>query len=229
MILGQPIGIYIIAGIFMLLGFLVQGRLKSKFKKYSKSTLGNGLSGREIAEKMLIDNNIHDVKVVSVPGMLSDHYNPLKKTVNLSEGVYNQRSTAAAAVAAHECGHALQHAQQYSFLQLRSALVPAVKIGTSLGQWVILAGLIMMQFPQILLVGILMFAATTLFSLITLPVEFDASRRALVWLEASRTTNAREQEEAKDALKWAAMTYVVAALASIATLAYYVLIYMNRR
>lgn len=229
MFLGQPIGIYIIAGIFMLLGFLVQGRLKSKFKKYSKSALGNGLSGREIAEKMLSDNNIHDVKVVSVPGMLSDHYNPLKKTVNLSEGVYNQRSTAAAAVAAHECGHALQHAQQYSFLQLRSALVPAVKIGTSLGQWVILAGLFMMQFPQILLIGILMFAATTLFSLITLPVEFDASRRALVWLEASRTTTEREQAEAKDALKWAAMTYVVAALASIATLAYYILIYMNRR
>ncbi|NNF01238.1 MAG: zinc metallopeptidase [Bacteroidia bacterium] len=226
---GQPIGIYIIAGIFMLVGFLVQARLKSKFKKYSKSAMGNGLSGREIAEKMLRDNNIHDVKVVSVAGMLTDHYNPLKKTVNLSEGVYNQRSTAAAAVAAHECGHAVQHATQYSFLQLRSALVPAVKIGTNLGQWVILAGLVLMQFPQILLIGILLFAATTLFSVITLPVEFDASRRALVWLEASRMTNEREHDEAKDALKWAAMTYVVAALSSIATLAYYILIYTSRR
>lgn len=227
------IGYYAIAGIMMLVGMLVSGRLKSKFNQYAKVGMANGLSGKEIAEKMLRDNNIHDVKVVSVPGFLSDHYNPQNKTVNLSPDVFEGRSVSAAAVAAHECGHAVQHATQYSMLQLRSKMVPAVQIGTNLGQWVIFAGLGMMGFGRgnntILLVGILLFAVTTVFSLITLPVEFDASNRAKAWLRNSGTAGSSELEGVDDALTWAARTYVVAAIGSLATLFYYIMIFLGRR
>ena len=220
----------ILAGAIMLVSWLVGNRLKSKFEKYSKIQLQNGMSGAEIAEKMLADNGIRDVKVISTPGQLTDHYNPLDKTVNLSEAVYNQRNAAAAAVAAHECGHAVQHSVGYQWLTMRSKLVPVVNIASSYMQWILLAGILMIRsFPQLLLVGIVIFAATTLFSLITLPVEYDASNRALAWLENKRMLTHEEQAGAKDALKWAARTYVVAALGSIATLLYYVSIYMNRR
>lgn len=220
----------ILAGAIMLVSWLVSNRLKSKFEKYSKIQLQNGMSGAEIAEKMLADNGIRDVKVISTPGQLTDHYNPLDKTVNLSEAVYNQRNAAAAAVAAHECGHAVQHSVGYQWLTMRSKLVPVVNIASSYMQWILLAGILMIRsFPQLLLVGIVIFAATTLFSLITLPVEYDASNRALAWLENKRMLTREEQAGAKDALKWAARTYVVAALGSIATLLYYVSIYMNRR
>lgn len=220
----------ILAGAIMLVSWLVGNRLKSKFEKYSKIQLQNGMSGAEIAEKMLADNGIRDVKVISTPGQLTDHYNPVDKTVNLSEAVYNQRNAAAAAVAAHECGHAVQHAVGYQWLTMRSKLVPVVNIASSYMQWILLAGILMIRsFPQLLLVGIVIFAATTLFSLITLPVEYDASNRALAWLENKRMLTREEQAGAKDALKWAARTYVVAALGSIATLLYYVSIYMNRR
>ncbi|MBP6455307.1 MAG: zinc metallopeptidase [Chitinophagaceae bacterium] len=227
------IGYYVIAGIMMLVGMLVSGRLKSKFNQYAKVGMANGLSGKEIAEKMLRDHNIHDVKVESVPGFLSDHYNPQNKTVNLSPDVYEGRSVSAAAVAAHECGHAVQHATQYSMLQLRSKMVPMVQIGTNLGQWVIFAGLGMMGFGggnnTILLVGILLFAVTTVFSLITLPVEFDASNRAKAWLRSSGTAGSSELEGVDDALTWAARTYVVAAIGSLATLFYYIMIFLGRR
>lgn len=225
----MPISIIVISVVFMLLGMLVQWRLKSKFNEYSQVPTSSGLSGKEIAEKMLKDNGIYDVKVISVAGRLTDHYNPMDKTVNLSEGVYNERNVSAAAVAAHECGHAVQHATAYNMLMLRSKLVPAVQISSTLSQWVIIAGLGFMGFgggsPTILLVGIILFAVTTLFSVITLPVEFDASARALSWLETANITTAPEKEKAKDALKWAALTYVVAALASIAMLVQYILIY----
>ncbi len=228
----MTLGIMIISGIFMLLGMLVQSRLKSKFSQYSKVPTSSRLSGKEIAEKMLKDNGIYDVQVISVDGFLSDHYNPANKTVNLSPDVYQGRTVAAAAVAAHECGHALQHARAYSMLQLRSKLVPAVQISSSLSQWVIIAGLGMFGFgggnPTILLIGILLFAVTTLFSLITLPVELDASARALKWLDTANITRTEEHVQAKDALKWAALTYVVAALASIAMLVQYILIYQSR-
>lgn len=227
------IGYYLIAGIMFLIGTLVSSRLKSKFNEYSQEGLQNGLSGREIAEKMLQDNGIYDVQVVSTPGFLSDHYNPENKTVNLSPDVYEGRSISAAAVAAHECGHAVQHATQYSMLQMRSKMVPAVKIGTSLSQWIILAGLGMMGFgggnQTIFLIGILLFAITTVFSLVTLPVEFDASNRALAWLEERNMTTSYEHDKAADALKWAARTYVVAAVSSVATLLYYIFLFMNRR
>ena len=224
------IGIYLIVIVFMLIGWLVSARLKSKFEKYSHETLGAGLSGKEIAEKMLRDNGINDVKVISVEGQLTDHYNPLQKTVNLSEAVYHGRHTAAAAVAAHECGHAVQHAKGYAMLQLRSALVPVVSFSSKWVQWVLLAGILMINtFPSLLLIGITLFAVTTLFSFITLPVEFDASNRALAWLESSRMTTSVEHAQAKDALWWAAMTYVVAALSALATLMYYIMIYMGRR
>lgn len=220
----------ILAGAIMLASWLVSHQLKSKFEKYSKIQLQNGMSGAEIAEKMLADNGIRDVKVISTPGQLTDHYNPLDKTVNLSEAVYNQRNAAAAAVAAHECGHAVQHAIGYQWLTLRSKLVPVVNVASSYMQWILLAGILMIRtFPQLLLVGIVIFAATTLFSIITLPVEYDASKRALVWLENKRMLTHDEQAGAEDALKWAARTYVVAALGSIATLLYYISIYMNRR
>lgn len=225
-------GILAVSVIFMLIGMLVQGRLKSKFKEYSQVPTSSGMTGAEIAEKMLKDNGIYDVKVTDVEGSLTDHYNPANKTVNLSHDVYASRSVAAAAVAAHECGHAVQHATAYSMLQLRSKIVPAVQISSNLSQWIILAGLGVMGFgggnPTILLVGIVLFAVTTLFTIITLPVEFDASNRALAWLDSARITTTTEHTKAKDALKWAALTYVVAALASLATLVQYIMIYQSR-
>ena len=225
------IGYYLIAGVMFLVGMLVSGRLKSKFREYSEIPLGNGMSGREVAEKMLRDNGIHDVQIRSADGFLSDHYNPADKTVNLSPDVYEGRSIAAAAVAAHECGHAVQHATAYSMLQLRSALVPMVQISTTLSQWVILAGLGLMfgrGNAVILLIGIVLFAVSTLFSVITLPVEYDASNRALRWMETSGLTSRQEHDGAADALKWAARTYLVAAISSIATLVYYILLFNNR-
>lgn len=228
----MPLSIIAISVVFMLLGMLVQWRLKSKFNEYSQVPTSSGMSGKEVAEKMLRDNGIYDVQVISVPGKLTDHYNPMDKTVNLSEPVYHERNVSAAAVAAHECGHAVQHATAYNMLMLRSKLVPAVQISSTLSQWVIIAGLGFMGFgggsPNVLLVGIILFAVTTLFSIITLPVEFDASARALKWLETANITTAPEKEKAKDALKWAALTYVVAALASIAMLVQYILIYQQR-
>ena len=213
-----------------LISYLVQANLKSKFEKYSKMPLANGMTGRDVAIKMLHDNGIYDVKVTSTPGMLTDHYNPANKTVNLSEGVYGSNSVAAAAVAAHECGHAVQHARAYAPLKMRSALVPVVQFSSSIVSWVLLAGILMVQsMPQILLAGIVLFAATTLFSFITLPVEINASQRALAWLSNAGITNAFNHKAAEDALKSAAYTYVVAALSSLATLIYYVMIYMGRR
>ena len=228
----MPFGIIFISILFMVLGMIVQYRLKSKFSSYSKILTGNGLSGKEIAEKMLHDNGIFDVSVISVPGFLSDHYDPIKKTVNLSPDVYEGRNISAAAVAAHECGHAVQHATAYSMLMLRSTLVPVVQISSNLAQWIILIGLGLFSFgggnQTMLLIGIILFAASTLFSVITLPVEFDASARALKWMEASHITSPSEHEKAKDALKWAALTYIIAALASIALLIQYILIYQGR-
>ena len=218
----------VLAGAIMLFSWLVSSRLKSKFEYYSKLQLQNGMSGAEIAEKMLADNGIRDVRVISVAGQLTDHYNPLDKTVNLSEAVYNQRNAAAAAVAAHECGHAVQHAVGYQWLTMRSKLVPVVNVASTYMQWILLAGILMIRtFPQLLLIGIVIFAATTLFSIITLPVEYDASHRALAWLESKKMLTQQEQAGAKDSLKWAARTYVVAALGSIATLLYYISIYMG--
>jgi len=221
---------YIIMIAFMLIGWLISMQLKRKFKQYSEVTIGSGLTGKEIAEKMLSDNGINDVKVISVEGQLTDHYNPADRTVNLSHDVYYGRSAASAAVSAHECGHAVQHARAYTWLQMRSALVPVVSFGSKYVQWILLGGILMVNtFPALLLIGIVMFAAITLFSFVTLPVEFDASRRAMVWLETSRTANTQELGMAKEALSWAAMTYVVAALSALATLAYYVMVYMGRR
>ena len=220
----------IVAGLIMLFSWLVSRQLKKKFELYSKLQLNNGMSGAEIAEKMLADHGITDVTVISTPGRLTDHYNPTDKTVNLSEAVYNQRNAAAAAVAAHECGHAVQHATAYNWLELRSQLVPVVNIASNYVQWILIGGIFMMKtFPSLLLIGIVIFAATTLFSIVTLPVEYDASNRALAWLENKNMLTREEQAGAKDALKWAARTYVVAAIGSIATLLYYVMIYMNRR
>jgi len=222
-------GAYLLILIIGGVGMFVQYRLKSKFKHYSKTHLQNGLSGKEIAEKMLADNGITDVKVVSTKGMLTDHYNPKTKTVNLSEGVYNQINTSAAAVAAHECGHAVQHATSYRWLELRSKLVPTVGISSKLASFLLIAGIFTVNsFPQLLLIGILFFAATVVFSIITLPVEYDASNRALAWLENKNMLTPDEQSGAKDALKWAARTYLVAALSSIATLLYYLNIYNSR-
>jgi len=222
-------GSFLLIIVIGLLGMLVQSQLKKKFKKYSQLHLQNGMSGREIAEKMLADNRIYDVKVISTPGRLTDHYNPQDKTVNLSEAVYAERNASAAAVAAHECGHAVQHAQGYAWLQLRSKLVPAVGISSKLASFLLIAGIFTVQaFPQLLLLGILLFAATVVFTIVTLPVEYDASNRALAWLEDNNMVTPNEQDAAKDALKWAARTYVVAALSSIATLLYYVNIYSSR-
>jgi Zn-dependent membrane protease YugP len=218
----------ILAGAIMLASWAVSSRLKSKFEHYSKMQLQNAMSGAEIAEKMLADNGIRDVRVISVAGQLTDHYNPVNKTVNLSEAVYNQRNAASAAVAAHECGHAVQHAVGYQWLTMRSKLVPFVNVASSYMQWVLIGGILLMNsFPQLLLIGIVLFAATTIFSLVTLPVEYDASHRALAWLESKKMLTQQEHEGAKDALTWAARTYVVAALGSIATLLYYVSIYMG--
>ncbi|HJS01790.1 MAG TPA: zinc metallopeptidase [Flavobacterium sp.] len=225
-------GYLILAGAIMLFSWLVSSRLKSKFEHYSQLHLQNNMSGAEIAQKMLSDNGIYDVKVISTPGRLTDHYNPLDKTVNLSEAVYNERNAAAAAVAAHECGHAVQHAVGYEWLTMRSKLVPFVNVASGFMQWILLAGIIMLKtFPSLLLIGIILFAATTLFSIITLPVEYDASNRALAWLKNKNMLNPAEYAGAEDSLKWAARTYVVAALGSIATLLYYLSIYLggNRR
>lgn len=220
----------ILIGFIMLLSWGVSAQLKSKFKKYSKVQLQNGMSGAEVAEKMLADHGIRDVKVISTQGMLTDHYNPVNKTVNLSEAVYNQRNAAAAAVAAHECGHAVQHAIGYEWLQLRSKLVPVVSVASNLVQWILLGGILLINtFPSLLLIGIVLFSMTTLFTIITLPVEYDASNRALAWLENKRIVTRDELAGSKDALKWAARTYVVAAIGSIATLLYYISIYTSRR
>jgi uncharacterized protein len=224
------ISIWFIFGFFMLLSWLVGYQLKSKFKTFSKIPVNYGLTGREVALRMLSENGISNVRVESVPGKLSDHYNPMNKTVNLSPEVYNGNSVAAAAVAAHECGHAIQHANAYSWLQMRSTLVPIVSFSSNIVQWVLLAGILMLEsFPHLLFIGILMFAATTLFSFITLPVEIDASRHALAWLNVSGITSAATHPKAKEALSWAAYTYVVAALASLATLLYYIAIFAGRR
>ena len=219
---------YVILGAIFLASWLVSSRLQSKFAHYSQVQLRNGMSGKEIAEKMLHDNGIYDVKVTHVPGQLTDHYNPLDKTVNLSEAVYNQRNAAAAAVAAHECGHAVQHAQAYAWLNLRSKLVPAVNISSNLSNILIIVGFLLgaaakMGFGYwIAVVGVALFAITTLFTLITLPVEYDASNRALAWLKSKNMVTREEYAGAEDSLKWAARTYVVAALGSLAQLLYWV-------
>lgn len=219
---------YVILGAIFLASWLVSNRLQSKFAHYSQVQLRNGMSGKEIAEKMLHDNGIYDVKVTHVPGQLTDHYNPLDKTVNLSEAVYNQRNAAAAAVAAHECGHAVQHAQAYAWLNLRSKLVPAVNISSNLSNILILVGFLLGAAAKvgfgywIAVVGVALFAITTLFTLITLPVEYDASNRALAWLKSKNMLTREEYAGAEDSLKWAARTYVVAALGSLAQLLYWV-------
>ena len=218
-------GYYLIIIVFGLVSSMVSSRLKKKFKQYSKVMLRNGLSGKEIAEQMLIDHGIRDVKVVSTPGMLTDHYNPRTKTVNLSEGVYSQRNASAAAVAAHECGHGVQHNIGYEWLSMRSTLVPVVNVASSFSMWVIFGGLILGQstaFGQtIALIGVGLFGMGTLFSFITLPVEYDASNRAIDWLKRKNMVSQQELAGAEDALKWAARTYVVAAIGSLATLLYF--------
>lgn len=219
--------LFIFIGI-ALVSYMIQANLKNKFEKYSKMPIG--MTGRDVAIKMLHDNGIYDVKVTSTPGTLTDHYNPVSKTVNLSEGVYNSASIAAAAVAAHECGHAVQHARAYAPLKMRSALVPIVSFSSNIMMWILLIGILTVEaFPQLLLTGIILFATTTIFSFITLPVEIDASRRALVWLQTAGITNVSNHKYASSALRSAAYTYVIAALSSLATLLYYIMIYMNRR
>jgi len=219
----------LIFGVFMLLSWFISYQLKSRFKKYSKIPMEKGFTGKDVAEKMLRENGISDVQVVSVEGTLTDHYNPATKTVNLSRDVYYGNHVAAGAVAAHECGHAVQHAEAYVWLQMRSALVPVVSFASNWIQWVLLAGIILIQFPSILLIGIGLFALTTLFSFITLPVEINASSRALLWLNSAGITSYETHPKAQDALRWAAYTYVVAALGSLATLMYYIMIYLGRR
>ena len=215
--------IWMIMIIVMVLSFIVQQMLQSRFSKYSQVGLPNGMTGAEVAQKMLNDHGIYDVKVVPTRGMLTDHFNPKTKTVALSEGVYASRSVAAAAVAAHECGHAVQHATGYAPLRMRSALVPVVNFASNIVQWVLLAGVLTINiFPGLLIFGIILFASTTLFSFITLPVEINASSRAISWLSRTGITDCRTQPMAVDALKWAAYTYVVAALGSLATLLYYI-------
>ena len=215
---------------FALISYLIQANLKNKFERYSKIPVDRGMTGRDVALQMLHDNGIYDVDVISTQGSLTDHYNPTNKTVNLSEDVYNTCSVAAAAVAAHECGHAVQHARAYAPLKLRSGLVPIVSFASSWMQWVLLIGMFTINsFPQIMLFGIALFAMTTLFSLVTLPVEIDASRRALAWLSSAGITNYSNHKAAESALRSAAYTYVVAALGSLATLVYYILIYTSRR
>lgn len=225
-------GIYLISILIMGVSWYVSSTLQRRFKEYSQMPIR--MTGREIAEKMLRDNGIYDVQVVSVPGALTDHYNPANKTVNLSDWVYAQANVAAAAVAAHECGHAVQHNTAYSWLTMRSKLVPVVQVSSQYVQWVILGGLAVLMFtkgavPWVLLVGILLFALTTLFSFITLPVEFDASSRALKWLDSTQILQGEQHDKAKNALKWAASTYVVAALGSLVTLLYYISIFMGSR
>lgn len=221
---------WILILVIMVISWLVSSQLKGRLEKYGQMALSSGYTGKEVAEKMLRENGIYDVKVISVQGRLNDHYNPTNKTVNLSPEIYSGQSIAAAAVAAHECGHAIQHATAYSWLTMRSALVPIVQFGGTIIPWVLIAGILMINtFPMLLLGGIILFAITTIFSFITLPVEFDASKRALAWLESTNITTPQEQPKAKDGLKWAAMTYVVAAISSLATLLYYVSVYNNRR
>ena len=216
-------GAYIIGILIALVGGIVQARLRSKFKKYSQTPIRSNLSGKEIAEKMLHENGIYDVQVISVAGKLTDHYNPIERTVNLSEAVYNERNAAAAAVAAHECGHAVQHAKQYAWLMMRSRLVPAVQRTGMIVQIALIGGILLInRFPFLLMLGIGLFALTTQFTVITLPVEFDASKRALQWMRSSNVVSSEELDDSKDALKWAAMTYVVAAIGSLATLLYYI-------
>jgi Zn-dependent membrane protease YugP len=224
--------IMLVSLLFLGISFLVSAVLKSKFTKYSKIQLSNGLTGKEVAERMLKENGIYDVQVISVEGFLSDHYNPLNKTVNLSPEVYHGNSISAAAVAAHECGHAVQHATAYGPLVFRSKMVPAVQVTSRLVNWVLLAGVIVLattQNPTILLLGILAMGVTVIFTLVTLPVEFDASHRALNWLSTTNITNSQEFPMAKDALKWAATTYVVAALAAVVQLIQYIMIYLDSR
>jgi Zn-dependent membrane protease YugP len=223
--------IMIVSLVFLGISMLVSLALKNRFKKYSQVPLSKGLTGREVAEKMLRENGIYDVKVTSVEGFLTDHYNPQNKTVNLSPEVYNGQSVAAAAVASHEVGHAVQHATKYAWLQFRSKMVPAVMITSNLANWILLAGVIMASSgnPVVLLIGIIMFSISVIFTLITLPVEFDASRRALAWLNHTNVTNSQEYPQAKDALRWAALTYVIAALAAVVTLIQYILLYLGSR
>ena len=228
-------GYYILIGGIALVSWLVSNKLKQKFAFYSKRQLQNGMSGREIAEKMLADNGIYDVEVISVRGRLTDHYNPKNKTVNLSEAVYNQRNAAAAAVAAHEVGHAVQHATAYGALQMRSSLVPIVSVTSGMSQWLVIGGLVMGAAAGvgmgywIAVAGLVFMGFATLFSFITLPVEYDASNRALAWLKNKNIVNQKEYKGAEDSLKWAARTYLVAAIGSLATLLYFVSIYLNRR
>lgn len=221
------IGYYIMIGAIALFSWLISNKLKSKFDYYSKVSLRNGMTGAEIAEKMLADNGIRDVKVISTPGRLTDHYNPADKTVNLSEAVYNQRNAAAAAVAAHECGHAVQHAQAYQWLTMRSKMVPMVNVSSSMSQWLIMGGLILGFASKtgigfyVAFAGLALMAVATLFSFITLPVEYDASNRALAWLKNKNMLSQEEYAGAEDSLKWAARTYVVAALGALASLLYW--------
>jgi Zn-dependent membrane protease YugP len=220
------LNIWMIFIAFMILSWIVSSVLKSKFRKYSKIPVDSGMSGREVAERMLRDNGIFDVKVECVQGELTDHYNPDKKTINLSQEVYGNRSIAAAAVAAHETGHAVQHATAYAWLGFRSKLVPPVSFASKWVQWILLGGMLLVNtFPALLLAGIILFALTTLFSFITLPVEINASQRALAWLSNAGITSTMNHDKAQDALKWAAFTYVVAALGSLATLLYYIMIF----
>ena len=222
--------IWIIFIVFMILSWIVSATLKSKFKKYSKIPVDSGMSGRDVAERMLRDNGIFDVRVESVPGSLTDHYNPQTRTINLSQDVYNSRSTAAAAVAAHETGHAVQHATAYAWLAFRSKMVPVVSFSSKWVQWILLGGVIFINtFPALLFAGIILFALTTLFSFITLPVEINASQRALAWLSTTGITSYENHDKAQDALKWAAYTYVIAALGSLATLLYYIMIFTGSR
>jgi Zn-dependent membrane protease YugP len=223
-------GIMIVSLIFVGISMLVSLRLKGKFREYSGVPTSSGLTGKQIAEKMLKENGIYDVQVISVDGFLADHYDPSNKTVNLSGEVYAGANVAAAAVAAHECGHAVQHARGYTWLNLRSRLVPVVQFSSMAVQWILLGGILLINvFPSLLLIGIILFGLTTLFSLVTLPVEFDASRRALAWLDNTNLMRPQEHDKAKDALWWAAMTYVVAAIASIVTLVQYLFIYLGAR
>lgn len=227
------IGYYVLIGGIALISWLVSSKLKSKFEHYSKVQLRNGMSGKEVAEKMLADNGIYDVEVISTPGRLTDHYNPKNKTVNLSEAVYNQRNAAAAAVAAHECGHAVQHAQAYSWLQMRSQLVPIVSVSSGMSQWLVIGGLVLGAANSlgfyVAVLGLVLMALATAFSFVTLPVEYDASNRALAWLKAKNIVTPEEYKGSEDALKWAARTYLVAAIGALASLLYWALQVLGRR
>jgi uncharacterized protein len=228
--MGISIGYWILIGAIALVGFLVQTQFRSKFKKYGMVGLSNGMTGAQVAASMLDHYGIHDVSIVEGQGMLTDHYNPQTKTVSLSPEIYRGRSVAAASVAAHECGHAVQHETAYAPLKLRSAIVPVVRVAAIAQQWGFIAAIMLAgSFPQLILIVIVAMAITTLFSLITLPVEFDASRRALAWLDDTGTTRGMEYDYAKDSLKWAAMTYLVAALSSVAMLVYFILSYLGHR